>query len=134
MNRTPAGIVVGIGSVAVIAAAFLASAFPSPVMRYAILALTVFTITAVADRWGAPAMVALIGYLVFEGFIVNRFGVLTWDGPATAARITTLVAAVVFGRLAGDSYRLYRLYATARKSVAAPVLARAGSDPKAAPR
>jgi hypothetical protein len=111
----PAGIPVGIGTAVVILAAFIASALPEsdPVLRYAALAVTVCLFTAVTGRWATSACVAIIGYLVFEGFIVNQFGELTWSGPADAARITSLIAAVVFGRLIGDSLRVYRVFSDA---------------------
>lgn len=112
-ERVPSGIVVSIGAAAVTAAAFAASAITEtePVLRYAVLAVTVLVFSVVTGRWGASACVAAIGYLVFEGFLVNRFGELTWSGPADAARITALITAVVLGRLIGDIVRLYQIYA-----------------------
>jgi hypothetical protein len=112
---SPAGILAGVGTLAVVLAAFVAAALPEShaVARYAVLAVTVFLFTAVTGRWGASASVAAIGFLVFEGFVVNQLGELTWSGPADATRITALIAAVVLGRLLGDSVRLYRVFSEA---------------------
>jgi hypothetical protein len=114
-DPSPAGILVGIGTAAVVVAAFIASALPQTdlILRYAVLAVTVCFFSAVTGRWGTSACVAIIGYLVFEGFVVNHFGELTWSGPADAARITALIAAAVFGRLIGDGVRLYRVFSDA---------------------
>jgi hypothetical protein len=112
---SPAGILAGIGTLAVVLAAFVAAAVPEShaVARYAVLAVTVFLFTAATGRWGTSVSVAAIRSLVFEGFVVNQFGELTWSGPADAARITALIAAVVLGRLIGDSFRLYRVFSDA---------------------
>jgi hypothetical protein len=103
----PQGILLGIGTLAVIAAGFIASAVPAgdPGVRFGVLVATVFTFTALCGVWAAPIGVAVIGFLVFDGFLVNRFGELTWHGPADLTRAVALVAALAFGRLAGDVYR-----------------------------
>lgn len=112
----PQGVFVGIGSVAVVVAAFLASALPQndAVLRYGVLAATVFVFAAVTGRWAAATRVAIIGYLVFDGFLINQMGELSWNGRGDVARILTLSVAVIFGRLFGDCYRLYRLFSRAQ--------------------
>jgi len=114
-RRLPQGILLGLGAVAVIAAGFAASAVPAqhPVARYSVLAVTIFVFTAVTRVWAAAAGVAVIGYLIFNGFLVNQLGELSWHANTDLTRAGALVAAVVFGRLAGDCWRLYRLFAAA---------------------
>jgi MFS family permease len=114
-RQLPQGIFVGIGSVAVVVAAFVASALPQndAVLRYGVLAGTVFVFTAVTGRWAAATWVAIIGYLVFDGFLVNQMGELSWNGRDDVARILTLSVAVIVGRLFGDCFRLYRLFSRA---------------------
>lgn len=106
-TRLPTGILVGVGSLAIIVAGFVASAIPAgdPVVRYGVLVATVFGFAALCGRWTATLTVAGIGFLVFNGFLVNQLGELTWHGWADAARIAVLGAATIFGRLLGDIYR-----------------------------
>lgn len=115
-RRMAQGLLVSVGTLAVIVAAFAASAMPQDraVLRYTALVGTVFVFTAVTGRWAAPVWVAIIGYLVFDGFVINQMGELSWNGRDDLARLLTLIAAVIFGRLSGDCYRLYRLFARAR--------------------
>jgi hypothetical protein len=106
-TRLPSGILVGIGSLAIIVAGFVASAMPAgdPAVRYGVLVVTVFGFAALRGRWTATLSVAGIGFLVFNGFLVNQLGELSWHGWADAARIAALGAATIFGRLLGDIYR-----------------------------
>jgi len=114
---TPQGILIGVGVAAVVGAAVVASAIPGhfPDLRYAMLVLTVLMFAASIDVWGATVAVAGLGYLVFDGFIVNQLGTLSWDGRADVGRLVALTAAVVCGRLISDSARLYRLFAQAAR-------------------
>jgi hypothetical protein len=116
-RQQPTGILVGIGSAAVIAGAFAAAAFPveHPVQRYGVLVVTIFVFTAVTGVWAAPAATAGIGFLVFNGFLVNELGELSWHGNADLTRLLALAAAVIFGRLVGDSWRLYLGFAAAHE-------------------
>jgi hypothetical protein len=96
--------------VAVIVAGFVASAVPETdaVVRYGVLVLAVFAFTAATVVWTAPLAVAGIGFLVFNGFLVNQLGELSWHGSADVIRLAVLGAAVIFGRLLGDIFRLSR--------------------------
>lgn len=117
-RRWPQGILVGVGSLAVIVAGFVASAVPSTpaAARYSVLAVTVLVFTAAADVWAAAIAVSVIGYLVFNGFLVNRLGELSWHGPADGNRLVALAGAVIFGRLIGDGYRSYVSYVKFRRA------------------
>jgi MFS family permease len=107
----PQGILVGIGSLAVIAAGFVAAAVPQAdaTFRYGVLVGTIMAFAAVADVWAASVAVGVIGFLVFDGFLVNRLGELSWHGSADLSRLLALAAAVAFGRLVGEIYRSSRL-------------------------
>jgi MFS family permease len=107
-QHLPQGILVGIGSVVVIVAAFVASAFPQSevVFRYAILTFAILAYTAGTVVWTAPLVTAGIGFLVFDGFLVNQLGELSWHGSSDGVRLAVLAAAVIFGRLLGDIFRM----------------------------
>jgi hypothetical protein len=121
----PQGILLGLGAVMVIIAGFAASAVPPQheVIRYGVLVVVVFVFTALTGVWAAPVGVAVVGFMLFDGFLVNQLGELTWHGGADLSRLFALTAAVIFGRLAGDTWRLYRLFARAhaeRRAVPGP--------------
>jgi hypothetical protein len=110
IRELPQEILLGIGSVAVIVAALIASAVPAAdgAARYGVLVVAVLVFTMVADVWAAAIGVAVVGYLVFDGFLVNQLGELSWHGQADTIRLMALTLAVVLGRLAGDGYRAVR--------------------------
>jgi MFS family permease len=110
VRELPQEILLGIGSVTVMAAALIASAVPATdaVARYGVLVVTVLLFTMVADVWAAAIGVAVIGYLIFDGFLVNQLGELSWHGGADTNRLAALTLAVVFGRLAASGYRAVR--------------------------
>ncbi|MEV6963734.1 hypothetical protein AB0M47_01365 [Hamadaea sp. NPDC051192] len=115
----PQGFLVGLGALVVIVAAFVASAIPpaDAMLRYAVLVLAVFGFAAATAVWTAPIVTAVIGFLVFDGFLVNQLGQLTWHGSSDGIRLVALAAAVIFGRLAGDVFRMPR-QTQARRPVA----------------
>jgi len=106
-TRLPGGILVGIGSLAVIVAGFVASALPQAdvVLRYGVLVAAVFVFAALCHSRTATTVVAAIGFLVFNGFLVNQLGELTWHGWADVTRVAALGTAAVFGRLCGDVHQ-----------------------------
>jgi hypothetical protein len=103
----PGGILVGIGSLAIIVAGFIASAIPQSdaVVRYGVLVVTILGFAAACRRWGLTLIVAGIGFLIFDGFLVNQLGELSWHGWADAVRVGALGAAAIFGRLLGDIHQ-----------------------------
>ncbi|NUR74187.1 MAG: hypothetical protein HOU81_25540 [Hamadaea sp.] len=106
LNQSPQGILVGFGSLVVIVAGFVASAFPQAeaVLRYGVLVLAVLAFAAVTAVWTASLVTAVIGFLVFDGFLVNQLGQLSWHGSTDAMRLMALGSAVIAGRLAGDLF------------------------------
>jgi hypothetical protein len=60
-----------------------------------------------AARPAACGVVGLVFWLVFDGFVVHRWGVLGWDGRADAIRLGALVGAGMVGSLLGLVARLW---------------------------
>lgn len=90
-GRTPFGIAVGIGATVMVAAAALSAALFPPVdmaARLAVVSVAVGVCAATtADTW-ASLVTAGLGYLLFCGFLVNRYGELTWDGTTSVWHVT----------------------------------------------
>jgi hypothetical protein len=108
----PYGIYLGIGSLVIIVAVAVAAAtFPmgQPLERLSVLAATIAVFAAVVPDIGASLSVVVLGYLLFNGFLENEYGQLTWDGMTGLWRIGLLVSAVGLG-LAGR-----QLYPSKRK-------------------
>ncbi len=123
-RQLPTGILLGFGSFAVVVAGFVASAVPTEEsgIRYGVLVGTVLIFTALVNEWAAASAAAVVGFLVFDGFLVNQLGELSWHGSADLSRLLALAAAVTFGRLLGDGYRSYRLVRGSKpRAAAAPV-------------
>lgn len=109
-ERTPTGITLAAGAAAVTAAALIAAALPAsqPGWRFALIALTVGGFAAVTMDQRALAGVALLGWLIANGFLVDRLGELSWHGSADVWRMIILVFAAVLGLAAGEAYRQVR--------------------------
>jgi hypothetical protein len=109
-ERIPTGITLGAGTVAVIGAALVAAALPAslPGWRFALIALTVGGFAAVTLDQRALAGVALLGWLVTNGFLVDRLGELSWHGSSDIWRMIILVFAATLGLAAGKAYRQIR--------------------------
>jgi hypothetical protein len=105
--REQQGILIGIGSVAVVVGALVAAAVPvvDGTVRYGVLAGILVIFSAFALAWAASAAVAAIGFLVFNGFIIDRSAELSWHGTADLTRLLVLAASVCVGRLLGEIYR-----------------------------
>lgn len=106
-ERTPVGINLAAGTGMVIAAALLAAPIPfaHTGWRFAVVALAVGLFAALTLDQLALAAVALLGWLVVNGFLVDRFGELSWHGSADLYRMLLLVVAGAFGLAAGEAYR-----------------------------
>jgi MFS family permease len=109
-ERAPVGIALAAGATAVTAAALVAAALPAsqPGWRFAPIALTVGGFAAVTMDQRALAGVALIGWLIANGFLVDRLGELSWHGSSDTWRMIILVFAAVLGLAAGQAYRQIR--------------------------
>lgn len=97
---TPLGINVAIGSLALIGATLVATAlFPPDAVtgRLVVTAVAVGGYAVVVEDNRATLIVAGLGYLLFDGFLVNRQGGLTWDGMMSIWHLMVLSTAVGLG-------------------------------------
>src|SRR5262245_33216568 len=84
-GRLAPGIQLGIGSAALVAAWFVAAA-RGPSVSWQMVLLMAFAVAVgaalISDLRFATAF-AVMGYLLFVGFLVNQYGELRWDGRAS---------------------------------------------------
>jgi hypothetical protein len=129
-HNPPTGIAVTLGSAVIVASAFVSAAVPASAgaVRLGPVALALAGFAALTINPTAVAAVGGLGFLVFDGFLVNQVGELSWHGPADVRRLMVLAAAGVLGLGAGTAYRaVRRLGAWRRRSawIAAQVAAQA---------
>lgn len=96
-GRAPFGIDIALGTVAMIAAVAVAAQLPAIPARLVIVSLTLVVFTALVDDPRAGALVAVLGSLFFDGFLVNRFGDLTWGGTTSVWQLAVFATAVGLG-------------------------------------
>ncbi|BCB75874.1 hypothetical protein GCM10022251_80610 [Phytohabitans flavus] len=98
--RTPFGIGVATGAAVTMAATIGAAVlFPrgDTSGRLLVVAVAVGAYAALSTSTRATLATALVGYLIFNGFLVNRFGELSWDGGASVGHVTVLAVATALG-------------------------------------
>jgi hypothetical protein len=97
--ETPAGILIAIGAVTVVAAAALAGEVPvaDSGLRLAVMAAAIAAYAAFSVDIVAVAAVVPLAWLVQDGFLLDRYGVLVWRGWSDVARLGLLVAAALVG-------------------------------------
>jgi hypothetical protein len=103
-ERFPTGLTIGLGSLTVVAAAAIAAAVPTsdPTSRLALVAAAVAVIAALSrDIVALPGLVVL-AWLIVNGFLVDRFGELSWHGRSDVYRAVILVLAAGIGQVAGQ--------------------------------
>ncbi|HKT01565.1 MAG TPA: hypothetical protein VJT31_18740 [Rugosimonospora sp.] len=118
-GRTPTGILVGVGCVAVVAAASLASLIPvvHTGWRFAVVAAAVGLFAlAVRDAWAVTA-VGVLAWLVVNGFLVDRMGELSWHGSPDVLRLMLLVLVGALGVALGEGIHGWRAGAAVRALV-----------------
>jgi hypothetical protein len=105
--ETPAGILIAIGAVTVVAAAALAGQVPvaDTGVRLAVMAAAIAIYAALWVDFVAVAAVVLLAWLVQDGFLLDRYGVLVWRGWSDLARLGLLVAAALVGLAVGAMRR-----------------------------
>ena len=98
-DGTPTGIAVAIGAVVIVAAAMVAAFVPSSdaAARFAVIAFGLASFALASSDWMAAAAVVPLAWLVYNGFIQDRFGVLVWHGWSDLGRLGLLVAAAAIG-------------------------------------
>jgi hypothetical protein len=108
-DRTPVGIAVGVGATAMVLAAIVAAMISPahPGVRFGVLAAVVVLFAAVSLDRAALAVVALIGALLYNGFLENSAGNLSWHTD-DLWRLMLLVTVGAVGLAIGEGYRFVR--------------------------
>ncbi|MBV9922325.1 MAG: hypothetical protein JOY78_15955 [Pseudonocardia sp.] len=103
----PTGFGIAGGSVVVVFAALLAGALPSSasVARLNLFSVVVAGFAACPLTAFAVTGTSALAFLVFDGFLVNSFGQLSWHGAVDGWRLLTLAVAVAVGFATGVVYR-----------------------------
>lgn len=96
-GRTPFGINLAGGTVTMIAAVFAAALLPTVDARLAVVGLAVGGYSAMVADTRASLTTAGLGYLLFNGFLVNHLGDLTWDGTTSMWHLMIFALAVGLG-------------------------------------
>jgi len=97
--RTDIGIGLAIGVVAVVGATIGAAALTAGVPgRLAVIALVAGAVAAWVDDARAAVATAGVGFLLFDGFLVNRYGDLSWHGRTSLWQVAVLAVALGVGR------------------------------------
>jgi hypothetical protein len=102
-DRTPVGIHLGAGMAAVLVAMIVAAMIPTSVGagRLAPVAVALIVTGAYTVDPAAVAFVATVAYLLVIGFLVNRYGILTWHGAPDMYRLLAIVVSAGAGLLLG---------------------------------
>jgi len=104
--RESVGIAVGLGAAGLVAAAFGAAIIPVayPLWRFGVIALSILIFAAVSLDLRATAVIVGIGFLIFNGFLEDRLGQLTWHTD-DVWRLLLLVVVAVWGFALGEAGR-----------------------------
>jgi len=96
----------------VVVSAFVSAAVPAPDgdVRLGVVALALGMFAALTVNAAAVAGVAVLASLVFDGFLVNQFGVLAWHGAADGRRLGVLGVAALLGFVVGALWRRLRTW------------------------
>ena len=97
--RRPAGIHIGLGVVAVVLAVMVSALMPPSAggWRLVPVAVVLAAIGAYTVDAAAVAVVTVLACLLVVGFLVNQYGVLTWDGMSDAYRVVGISASAGAG-------------------------------------
>ena len=106
----PFGINVAISTSAALAAAVVGALIPTGDPGWRVVPMC---IALAAAGWAtvdlaAGAIGAVVGFLLVNGFLINRLGNLSWHGSADAYRLAAVAACVGLGWAAGVARRLIR--------------------------
>jgi hypothetical protein len=109
-DRSPVGLTIGAGAACMVIAGFVAAPIP-PVhvgWRFAVIAVAVGGFAAVSLDQIALAAVTAMGFLIFNGFLLDRLGELSWHGAPDLWRLMLLVMSGAIGLAIGEAYRQVR--------------------------
>jgi hypothetical protein len=110
-GRTPLGISVAFGAAAMVAATLAAAAmFAEVPARLAVVAVALAAFAAAVDDPLASVATGVLGFLLLNGFLVNRLGELTWNGRTSSGHVAVLTGALGLG-MAWQRVRAARLAA-----------------------
>ncbi len=102
-DRPPPGVRLAVGATAAVLAALAASMLPGSdsVLRTLIVVVAVAAFAGWADDWRPALATAAVGFLLVDGFLVDRYGQLAWHGGADGLRLAAFVGAAVVGTWLG---------------------------------
>ena len=127
-NETPVGIHIGLGAAGVVAAVTVSALLPSGWWRLVPVAAVLLLIGALTVDLVAAAAVAVLGYLLVMGFLVNQYGVLSWHGMSDVYRVmvfsTSAGAGLIIGAVRHWSHRKRRFMPPREWSAGGLALAR----------
>lgn len=106
-SDVPVGINVAWGAAAIVVTGFVAATVPArhTDARLVVVAVTVGLFALLTGDALAAAAIVALGWLVDNGFLVDRFGQLEWHGSADAVRLAVLMAVAGLGLLAARRRR-----------------------------
>lgn len=104
---TPVGINVAIGIVVVVIAGLVAAAIPQSAgsARLTLFAAALGLFAVLSGDPRAVVVVGVLGFGIFDGFLVNQMGELSWHGSADVTRLWVLSVAAVCGLAVGVVHR-----------------------------
>jgi hypothetical protein len=107
----PTSLLIGTGALTVMLATLGVASIPaSSALRFGVVAVAVGGFAALALDGAAVAWTGALAWLLVNGFLVDRFGELSWHGRADLYRALVLVAAAAVGLAAGHVVRLCWLW------------------------
>jgi hypothetical protein len=113
----PTGLLIGIGAVAAVVSTMVASTIPPTAAGWRLGAVVV-TVGAFAalfpDRW-AVAWTGGLAWLLVNGFLVDRFGELSWHGRSDAYRSLAFASAGAAGLAIGHGMRSWSAWRRQRR-------------------
>jgi hypothetical protein len=99
----PVGLTIAGGSVAIVGAALVAALVPpaDSAWRLGVMVAVIGVFAARSRQWQAMAALVPLAWLVVNGFLIDRYGVLAWHGAADAYRLLLLTLAAAAGLAIG---------------------------------
>ena len=94
---TPLGINVAAGAGALVTCVFVANTLIPPSLQLTAVALAVVGFVVLVGDTRAGLATTGLGFLLFNGFLVNRYGELTWGGKSSMWQLAVFALAVGLG-------------------------------------
>lgn len=100
---TPVGISLAVGLLAVGVARVFAAAAPrsEPVLRWSLVVAAVGGYAGAVVGFRSGVFLAVSGFLIFNGFVADSSGDLSWHGSTDAERLATVFLVVLVAWAAG---------------------------------